>query len=95
MLLKMRGVLPKTVTDAEGHLGAADTENEAAVEWFEVVKLSGEWPVRQCCRFILRPLWGFEDHADRFLAFSFISCRASECPFRRCESGLLGLEILL
>jgi len=43
MLLKMRGVLPKTIVDAEtGYLLSPDRENEAAVEWFEVVKLSGE-----------------------------------------------------
>lgn len=43
MLLKMRGVLPKTTTDAEaGYLVSADRENEAAVEWFEKVKLNGE-----------------------------------------------------
>lgn len=45
MLLKMRGVLPKTTVDAAtGCLLSADRENEAAVEWFEVVKLSGECP---------------------------------------------------
>jgi len=43
VLLKMRGVLPKTVTEEEtGYLRSADRENEAAVEWFDVVKLSGE-----------------------------------------------------
>jgi len=59
VLLKMRGVLPKTVTEEEtGYLRSADRENEAAVEWFDVVKLSGEYPVREGYEITFHPVEG-------------------------------------
>ncbi|MCJ1251660.1 hypothetical protein MMC30_008895 [Trapelia coarctata] len=92
MLLKMRGVLPKTVMDAEGYLGSADRENEAAVEWFEVLKLSGAWPIRYGYRLSSLSIRGRKGNADEFLFSGLSLAERANAPFDAANPACWDLK---